>query len=314
MKIHFYGLLHIADNDININFKPKTNDEKVRIYIKNSELLAKSLSQDNISFTLLTNNKKELKRIYTSPTLKIKEIKFKTKIIKGSHFYPCYYRIDVFNFLSKQKNQYSFLIDLDIVLINSISKKILKFAKKKNVLVNNITDLILPAYGYDRINFEFSLLKKKKWKKKWYGADFIAGSDIFFIDLYKYIKPIYKKFQENFEDLKNQGDELFLSSAIEEVIDDRKFNIIDARSKKIIGRYWSVPRKHYQESFNQIFKNNMVHFLADKEFLANYSDKKFSRKIFINDFRKYIFSTKKILKNISSFIYNRYIKLNKIYY
>ena len=123
MKIHFYGLMHIADNDININFKPKTNDEKVRIYIKNSELLAKSLYQDGISFTLLTNNKKELKRIYKSPILKIKEIKFKTKIIKGSHFYPCYYRIDVFNFLSKQKNQYSFLIDLDIVLVNSISKK-----------------------------------------------------------------------------------------------------------------------------------------------------------------------------------------------
>ena len=29
---------------------------------------------------------------------------------------------------------------------------------------------------------------------------------------------------------------------------------------------------------DQVFKNNMVHFLADKEFLANYSNKKFSRK------------------------------------
>ena len=314
MKIHFYGLLHIADNDININFKPKSNDEKVKIYIKNSELLAKSLLDDNIKYTLLTNNKKKLDKIYTSPILNIKEINFKTKIIKGSHFYPCYYRIDVFNYLSKQKNQFSFLIDLDIVLIRSVIKKIQKLAKKKNVLVNEITDLILPAYGFDRINFEFSLLKNKKWKKKWYGADFIAGSNLFFENLYKSIKPIYKKFQKNFDELKNQGDELFLSSAIEEIIYKNKFNFIDARSKKIIGRYWSVPRKHYQESFGKIFKNNMVHFLADKEFLANYENENFSKEKFVNDYKNYNFSLRKILKNISSLVYNKYIKFNKIYY
>ena len=74
MKIHFYGLLHIADNDININFKAKTNDEKVKIYIKNSELLAKSLYEDNIDYTLLTNNKEELNRIHKSSILRIKEI------------------------------------------------------------------------------------------------------------------------------------------------------------------------------------------------------------------------------------------------
>ena len=95
---------------------------------------------------------------------------FKTKIIKGSHFYPCYYRIDVFNYLSKQKNQFSFLIDLDVVLIRSVIKKIQKLAKKKNGLVNDITDLILPAYGFDRINFEFSLLK----------ADFLSAKGLTF--------------------------------------------------------------------------------------------------------------------------------------
>ncbi|WP_440652103.1 hypothetical protein [Candidatus Pelagibacter sp. HIMB1542] len=314
MKIHFYGLLHIADNDININFKPKSNDEKVRVYIKNSELLAKSLLHDNINYTLLTNNEKELNRIYKSPILNIKEINFKTKIIKGSHFYPCYYRIDVFNFLSKQKNQFSFLIDLDVVLIRSVIKKIQKLARKKNVLVNDITDLILPAYGFDRINFEFSLLKNKKWKKKWYGADFIAGSNLFFENLYQSIKPIYKKFQENFNELKNQGDELFLSSAIEEVICKDKFNFIDARSKKIIARYWSVPRKHYQESFEKLFQNNMVHFLADKKFLANYENDNFSREKFIKDYKNYNFSLTKIFKNIFSLIYNKYIKFNKMYY
>jgi hypothetical protein len=314
MKIHFYGLLHIADNDININFKPKTNDEKVKIYIKNSELLAKSLYEDNIDYTLLTNNKKELNRIHKSSILKIKEIDFKTSIIKGSHFYPCYYRIDVFNFLSKQKNQFSFLIDLDIVLIRSVITKIRKLANKKNVLVNDITNLILPAYGFKRINFEFSLLKRKKWKKKWYGADFLAGPDIFFKDLHKFIKPLYKKFQENFEELKNQGDELFMSSAIEEIIETKKFKIIDARSKKIIGRYWSVPRKHRQESFEEIFRNNMVHFLADKKFLAEYNIDNFSKNKFIYDFKKYNFSIIKKFKGTTSLLYNKFIKSNKLYY
>ena len=314
MKIHFYGLLHIADNDININFKAKTNDEKVKIYIKNSELLAKSLYEDNIDYTLLTNNKEELNRIHKSSILRIKEINFKTSIIKGSHFYPCYYRIDVFNFLSKQKNQFSFLIDLDIVLIRSIIAKIKKLAKNNNVLINNITDLILPAYGFERINYEFSLLKKKKWKKKWYGADFIAGSDLFFKDLYKFIKPIYKKFQENFEELKNQGDELFLSSAIEEIIDKKKFKVIDARSKKIIGRYWSVPTKHRQESFKKIFKNHMVHFLADKKFLAKYEINNFSRKKFIHDFKNYNFASIRRFKYIMSVLYSKFIKSEKLYY
>ena len=52
-------------------------------YTLNSELLAKSLLDDNIKYTLLTNNKKKLDKIYTSPILNIKEINFKTKIIKG---------------------------------------------------------------------------------------------------------------------------------------------------------------------------------------------------------------------------------------
>ena len=33
-------------------------------------------------------------------------------------------------------------------------------------------------------------------EKKWYGADFIAGSNLFFENLCKSIKPIYKKFQK----------------------------------------------------------------------------------------------------------------------
>ncbi|MDA9158867.1 hypothetical protein N9O00_02895 [Candidatus Pelagibacter ubique] len=314
MKVHFYGLLHIADNDININFKPKSNYEKVSIYIKNAELLAKSLADDSINFTLLTNNKSELNKIHKSSILKIKEIKFKTKIIKGSHFYPCYYRIDVFKYLSKQKNKYCFLIDLDVVLINSIAKKIIKFSRRKNVLVNNITDLVVPAYGHERIQFEFSLLRKRKWKNKWYGADFIAGSDYFFSELYTAVQPIYLQFQKNFDELKNQGDELFLSSAIEVLIEKNIFNIIDARSKKIIGRYWSVPRKHPQAEFKVIFKNNLVHFLADKRYLAKYNENKFNNKKFVSDFKKYNFSIKRVMRNSLSYMFNKYIKLKKVYY
>ena len=41
-KIIFYGLLHINDNDTNLNFKFDDKSQKISIYFLNAVLLAKS--------------------------------------------------------------------------------------------------------------------------------------------------------------------------------------------------------------------------------------------------------------------------------
>ena len=58
----------------------------------------------------------------------------------------------------------------------------------------------------------------------------------------------------------------------------------------------------------------MVHFLADKKFLAEYEINNFSRKKFIHDFKNYNFASIRRFKYIMSVLYSKFIKSEKLYY
>lgn len=305
-QVIFYGLLHINDFDSNLNFKFNNQLHKTNIYFLNSLLLAKSLSNKNFKFKLLTNKKSFLEKqnIYDFK-IDIEEIKFSTKILKESHFSSCHYRIDVFEYLSKKNNEFSALVDLDIVAVGQLNENIDKIIENTNAaFVNDITDNVIPAYGRKKIQRNLDLVLGETSLSRWYGGDIFFGDSNFFSELNKSVIFTYSNFKKNFEVLKDQTDELFISAGIEILKKNTSLNILNTREYGILDRYWSVNTKHKQNNFENIKNNFLVHFPADKIFLSKFSMRNYDPNLFLYAYDKYRKSPIKLIKNFLSKLYN----------
>ncbi|HRJ80005.1 MAG TPA: hypothetical protein PLF37_16010, partial [Planctomycetota bacterium] len=58
MPLKLFGLLHCQAGERSaINFQPRDFQDQVSVYVRNAMLLANSLQQQGVTFTLLTNDK-----------------------------------------------------------------------------------------------------------------------------------------------------------------------------------------------------------------------------------------------------------------
>ena len=297
-KICFFGLLHVQKNENHIlNFDSKNDDEKILVYLKNAIVLDKQFKKYGYNFILLTNKISYLKKLLRKTNYKIliKQIKFNTKVPKNTHFYSCHFRVDVFRYLSKLKNLYSVLIDLDVLILNDPSL-ILSYKNKGINLVNNITNNVIPAYGKTKILKNQKLLNSNIKKVKWYGGDFFSGNSNFFKTMHEETIFYQKKFIKNIKYFRDQTDELFISCAIEDIKKKKMLKIEHANNQKIFTRYWNTNVKHNQKSISNFKKFSMLHIPADKIFLSNCFDLLLGQNEFKEDYFQYINSFTNILK------------------
>jgi hypothetical protein len=58
-EINFFGLLHFKRNEnLKLNFKSKSDKEKILVYLKNAIVLSEQLNRLGYKFELITNDKK----------------------------------------------------------------------------------------------------------------------------------------------------------------------------------------------------------------------------------------------------------------
>ncbi len=304
-KIRFYGLLHLKDNENkDLNFKSSNETHKTLIYLKNAILLDKQLKHYGYQLILITNKKRLLERLVKNLKCEInlKSIQFKTFVPKKTHFYSCHFRVDVFNFLSKQKNVYSILVDLDILILNN-PNKIIKLYKKKISLVNDITQNVIPAYGKKQILKNLQILNPNIRKIVWIGGDFFAGDNTFYKLLHNKAKFYQKKFVDNIERFPKQTDELFMSASLHDLKNNKLIKIKYGNKLNIFNRYWNTNVLHFQKKIENNEKFIFLHLPADKIFLSkcfNYLNKKQSFKL---DYFKYVSSFRNILRiKIASYL------------
>lgn len=269
-KIIFFGLLHIQEKENkNLNFEHDNHEEKILVYLKNAIFLNISLKKFHYEFILLTNNEDYLKKLLKRLDAKINilKIKFKTHVPKNTHFFSCHFRVDIFNYLSKLKDTFSILIDLDTLILKK-SKGIESIKNTNKGFVNEITSNVIPAYGYDEILNKLKLLDKKINKVEWYGGDFFAGDSKFFGEFYKQTKKFQKLFVKNKKLLTNQTDELFISCAIINLKKSNFCQIENISEYNIFTRYWSSKILHHQKNLKSFIKYDFLHVPADKVFLS----------------------------------------------
>tara|TARA_B100000989_G_scaffold297930_1_gene285308 strand:+ start:1352 stop:2308 length:957 start_codon:yes stop_codon:yes gene_type:complete len=297
-KICFYGLLHIKPGENNkLNFHSKNHIEKIVVYLKNAVLLNEQLKNINIKFVLLTNKKVFIEKILKNLNynLNIKTLSFKTFVPKNTHFYACHFRVDVFHYLSKLKNNYSILIDLDVLILKDLKnfKKNLNFNEG---IVNNISNNVFPAYGKDVIKQKLIILDQNAKRFQWYGGDFFAGNFKFFKVMYQFSRYYQKKFVENMKNLRNQTDELFISATINKIKSDNLYKIKNSTNNRLFTRYWNTNVKHRQNNLSNYLSYKILHLPADKVFLSTCFNNLNETKNFKVNYKIYVESFKSFVK------------------
>ena len=308
-KIKFYGLFYLTEDFQNLNFETSNRNLQINIYLKCAANLSKSLDYLGYEFVLLCNDSVAIKNIIKKNNIKlnISEIDFKTFVPKNIHFSSCHYRLDVFEFFSKQDNQLSVLIDLDVLVINKLPTLHEIFDNKVGY-VNNIKDNIYPAYGENYIDLKLKTIKSSI-TERWVGGDFFAGDKEFFKLLFEISKFYQSEHVKNSDKLVNMTDELFLTAAINEIENKKLYKIKDINSLKLLSRYWSVNVKHKQQKFNYVINNySLLHLPSDKIRLSSFYDKNLSIEDSKNDYKRYINSLNHRVFNLLSLYTPQFIK------
>lgn len=273
MDINVFALLHINENEqTGVNLRVKDFSKRISVYVNNAIVLSKTLSEKEIKFSLLTNNRAAIKDCILTPGdsshLKIIEIPFITKVPSGIRFYSAHYKLDAFRYMASLSNCYSALCDLDMICINDIPPCLHHIVSAKIPLCYDISDQVIPTYGSDVIIKDLSTINGVKSEGRWSGGEFISGTSTFFGKLVREIDGLYNKYISNIGSLHHVGDEAFTSAALEKLRRQGVY-IGDAGTLGIVGRYWNSNVLHPQKPFNYFKNCFLLHLPSDKKFLSS---------------------------------------------
>ena len=308
----FYTLLYINPKD-DRKFVSENDKAKIVDYIKCCILLNNSLLKFGYELIILTNNPDEIYKY--DKNLKIETLAFNLNIPPDIKFYSAHFKIDVFRYLSTRTNDYSILLDNDIVCLNELPESLMEIVSNNIPIYYDMTDAYQNYWGHETVIKDKTLIMQQKSDGFWTGGEFLGGPSVFWKELYDLCIKYWDMYQKNFNQLFHQGDEMLSSCAIEEYRKNKQIiNIGDngTDAKGVINRYWSIDplnNKPTEDKFNYF----LIHLPLDKVFLSKH--KFIDKKTFIKEYQKYY----KFKNKVIVLFFNRFhtrisnITLKKVY-
>jgi len=283
----FFTLLFIDENkqlsvNLNANF-----ENQIRIFKNCCINLNESLKNNiNHELIILTNNKSFISKIIKN--IEIIEIDFYYVFPSKIDYFAAHHKLNVYNWISRNINDYCFIIDNDIICINNFPINIKKCVEQEIPLYYNISDQLIPAFTReDIINSKNIVYNNNKSIGMWAGGEFISGNQSFFKKLDNKIQKYYHNYISNHNLLFHQSDETLTSIAIEEMLCEG-YTLIDAGLIGGITRYWSYTPKHIQKDIYNYNDYFLLHLPTDKKYLAELKE----TNNFLINYIKYLSSLK----------------------
>ena len=145
-----------------------------------------------------------------------------------------------------------------------------------------------PAFGREALAADLTTLTGVPSDGRWLGGEFLAGRPSFFRALSAELESIYPTLVREWRGLGRQGMETPMTAAVEQ-LRRRGMEVADAGELGIITRYWSIPPRHPQPSFDEISLPFLLHLPADKTFLAGLStDTQLDTARFLTAYRRHL--------------------------
>jgi len=316
LRVTFYTMLYIKNKNFHEN-AAENGFVTIPGYINCCKVLHDSLEKTGFKLTILTNEPAVITE--RADNLNVEEVNFKQNIPENIRFFSAHHKIEVFKYLSLSGDDYSILLDSDVVCINNIPENMEKIIQEKIPVYYDITDQVYPAYGRIKVMDDKSLVMGIKSLGNWAGGEFIGGDKKFFAEIYKKCMEYWESYICHIAKLHHQGDEMLTSCAIEKYILEGNI-IFNAGSIGCIGRYWSVKTLHIGKPFEAYLDNCLLHLPADKEYLAKYN----GNNVFIEEYKTYLKNRKKvniirimkkyikkILLGLKNVVYSQNVRRNK---
>jgi hypothetical protein len=200
--------------------------------------------------------------------LDILEIPFETFVPHDIAFFQAHFKLDLIRIAAGGfLGRYPAIVDLDMLLLSEFSTPVRNLFSTNLPCVYEISDQVMPAYGYERISKDLTVVSGISSPLfKWYGGEFIAAPPEFYCELWKNIKLIYKNYLNNYTDLHHVGDEIVVSAALNRLTLEGN-QLQDIGMYQGIGRWWSDPPLHPQRPLEWHKQCSLLHLPGDKYFL-----------------------------------------------
>lgn len=295
----FYTLLYVDEKNKSLSHNGISGNfgKQIQIYQNCCKKLNDSLMlyNYNVSLTVLTNSEQVKKEIIGC---NVEIIPFSLNVPKGIRFFAAHYKIDVINWLSQVVDEYSVLIDNDIICLNKVPINLVNIVTNNIPTYFDISDQVYPAYGREIIIEDKIKLDPCANIGIWAGGEYVGGDREFFKKLHHEISLILDKYLKTYASLHHQGDEMLISVAIEKMI-KRREAIINIGGLGIIGRYWSVDTKHCQKPIDAYRDHFLLHIPDDKQYISKID----AENDLFENYKKYLRFKKRVsmLKKIMKF-------------
>ncbi|MFZ9101384.1 MAG: hypothetical protein ACO20C_01595 [Pontimonas sp.] len=266
----FYGFLHLQPREYSaVNVSVGSFRQKIRTYLKNADLLSRSLAAHGHQFHLLTNKAELIERF--SPeiarSLSISEIEFTTNVPSGVRFFSSHYKLDALKYLGNSTAHYVALIDLDMVCFNEAPLALRQAEESGQALYYDITEQVVPSAGEEPLRRQLEEILGRPVTLAWSGGEFLAGPPKFFEALTEAVESIFERYLDVSVGRYRVGNEPYQNAAIE-ILREKGWDIRDAGEMRIVGRYWNMPVKHRQPPFSAFYDVFLLHLPVDKHVLS----------------------------------------------
>ena len=163
-----------------------------------------------------------------------------TNVPPTARFYAAHFKLDVMDAVSRKApaDALALLLDTDVIAMKPLSSTIIQRCATVGVGAFDISDQVFPAYGCERVIADLERVAGiKLMNPRWYGGEFLAATPTFLATLVQRARLHYGNYVDAIEELHHQGDEIFISAALNSLSDEGQ-QIIDVGAYQVVGRHW----------------------------------------------------------------------------
>ncbi|MBN3752328.1 response regulator receiver protein [Paraburkholderia sp. Tr-20389] len=207
----------------------------------NRSMLAAGLPQLTVVTNAIDAFNAHLSHLAPGPQPSVTLLRSTTELPKGTTFYASHFKLDLLEQVAPTlpQDRLLLLLDTDIIAQCGIDADLLRRCAMSGVGAFDISDQEFFAYGADRVAADLESVAGRSLRNpRWYGGEFLLASRGFIDQLVPVARECFERYQALVRELHHQGDEAFVSAAMN-ILSDEGHEIIDVGPYRAIGRHWS---------------------------------------------------------------------------
>lgn len=303
----FYTLIHVCREEQSLHnnaFGTRGFEAQIKLYLDCAKQLHRSLATEGMELIVLTNDEALLQKLNDGYPITVTQLNFKMHVPPGIKFYSAHFKLEVFSYLASLKEEYTGLVDSDVLCINGLPEAFKTIINEKIPLYYDITDQVTPAYGANKVRQDKERISGEPSVGLWAGGEFLAGPPSFFGLLFEEVSAVKETYWHTINTLHHQGDEVLTSVAVEKIKRQGKVPLLDAGVLSFVGRYWSYVPLHAQKPVEGYAAHFLLHLPSDKKFIARLQPDEMKGAAFFKKYKRHLSvarTMESVFKNIKPY-------------